>query len=283
MNSYTVDTPLGIFLFTVAIVAFLTLKVLTGWRRRSIVGGAAHVVARFQGKRAQKRLWLAGERIRDWANQNGLQYRNLGNQLRRDERMAANTTKKFFGANIVMDFTDDGPFVYGTLQGRSVWLYAIVGRPQLGSMHGDVREEKVEEWFSRPSLLSSSSDSKVEHVLYAWCLEVATNPIAHTLRITRKSLRESDTLDTESRTFEQRYNTEVIDSLALQLLDPHMMQLIVDSRADALEFSERSVVLYEVGVELTSDILDMLFASAVNIAQQADRNYPLAKYVHNAH
>ncbi len=256
-----------------------------------VVAGVYRKLRRFVGDHdssAELQSLATSIHVREWAKQHGLRYFNIGNQLRQAARMEANREKDFFRADLAMTMEDDGPYVEGAVHGRNVWLYVSVGRPRPGSLHTITRDREVEvPTLSRAGMLSSFLNGssgmqtvrQAQQVLYAWCLEIGTNPIPHHLRITRQGLQEADELDTESRAFEDRYDVNNFDdSLSLQLLDPHMIQLVEESRADAIEFSDSSVVIYELSQHTTTAVLEALLAAGLRIAEQVDRNYPLSKY-----
>jgi hypothetical protein len=214
--------------------------------------------------------------VRHWAERSGLRFWAAGNQMRQAARMEASPEKHFFRADRVMELEDDGPYAEGDVQGRRVYLYTFVGQPKLWSSKGEVRVRYPE---YKPNIFGFGDRAQAAQrtrIMYGWALEVATHPIPHRASVVRRDLHEGDQLTTESRTFESRYDiTDVTDSLVLQLLDPAMVQLIEASRADAIEFSDQSVVLYEFSEHVTYDVLDARLEAGLKIAKQVDRNYPL--------
>jgi hypothetical protein len=242
---------------------------------------------------SEQRAAATSWNVKAWAQKYGLRYFNIANQLRQAARMEQNPGKDFFRADEVMNMSHDGPYVEGEVRGRTVWLYLTVGRPRFGSLHAiNERNALTSDPAStrvaglRPlesDILESSVPAERQQVMYAWCLEISTHPMPHRLRITRQSMREADEVDTEWRDFEKRYDVNNFeDSLALQLLDPQMMQLILDSRVDAIEFSDSSFVMYELNKHTTAEVLDTLLEVGLKIAEQVDKNYPLGKYAKEA-
>lgn len=239
--------------------------------------------------RNEERAFATTWNIKAWAQKYGLRFFNIANQLRQAARMEVNTGKDFFRADQVMHMGHDGPYVEGKVKGRNVWLYMIAGRARYRSLHG-IDVEGVSVSHQTSTLLKSleplgedfferTTPAQQQTIMYAWCLEISTHPIPHRLRITRQSMQEDDELNTEGRDFEKRYDVNNFeDSLALQLLDPHMMQLILDSHVDAIEFSDSSLVIYELNKHTTAEVLDALLNAGLQIAQQVDQNYPLGKY-----
>ena len=239
--------------------------------------------------RNEERAFATTWNINAWAQKYGLRFFNIANQLRQAARMEVNPGKDFFRADQVMHMGHDGPYVEGVVKGRNVWLYMIAGQARYGSLHG-ISTETTSVSHRTSTLLKSleplgedfferNAPAAQQTIMYAWCLEISTQPMPHRLRITRRSMREADELDTEGREFEKHYDINNFeDSLALQLLDPHMMQLILDSHADAIEFSDSSLVIYELNKNTTAEVLDTLLNAGLQIAQQVDQNYPLGKY-----
>lgn len=172
--------------------------------------------------------------------------------------------------------------VSGQLQGRSVWLFSMVGRPRYGSQKASsrLRRTDLSQTFIE-SLLFAPKPEQTEKVMYLWSLEISTNSIPLPVAVSRRDLNEDDIINTESIHFEQRYNIHnTQDSLILQLLDPAMMALIIDSRVDAIEFSDSSILLYELNKHISIEVLDFMLEAGLKIAEQVDRNYPLGKYEH---
>ena len=259
--------------FLIAIIAAPVLALI--WRLyRQNVGAALQ----FGSERALGRLG-SQVNVRHWAERHGLRFWASGNQMRQVARMEASPAKHFFRADRVMELEDDGPYAEGDVRGRRVYLYTFVGQPRTWSAKGETRvrsTETVPNFFGLD--IGKPKDQRVR-IMYGWVLEVATHPIPHRASIVRRDLHEGDQLTTESRSFESLYDTtDVTDSLVLQLLDPAMMQHIEATRADAIEFSDQSVALYELSEHVTYDVLDAMLEGGLRIAEQVDRNYPLAKY-----
>lgn len=266
-----------------AYILFVAAIIIAGFYRR-----AKHIVGSHSNSKELHTL-ATSLNVKQWAQKHSFKYYNIGNQLRQAARMEANHDKDFFRADETMGMEDDGPYVEGTIQDRNIWLYVSVGSPRPGSSNTITREREVEipntsnrsvfGYLANGGSSGTHTVNQLQQVLYAWCLEISTHKIPHHLRVTRHDLRENDELDTESRAFEDRYDINNFDdSLALQLLDPHMIQLIEESRADAIEFSDSSVVIYEFKEHTTLEVLDALLAVGLKIAKQVDQNYPLGKY-----
>ena len=269
-----------IALYIVIVLGIIIFQFRRFFRRSSnVLGSLLEPIGRPQ-KTLQK---LATElNIEGWGGKHGLQFSAAGNWLAQAARMEASPQKTFFRADQVMDLEDDGPMVSGQLQGRSVWLFSMVGRPRYGSQKALSRLRRTDrsQTFIE-SLLFSPKPEQTEKVMYLWSLEISTNSIPLPVSVSRRDLNEDDVINTESIHFEQRYNIHnTQDSLILQLLDPAMMALIIDSRVDAIEFSDSSVVLYELNKHISIDVLNAMLEAGLKIAEQVDRNYPLGKYEH---
>lgn len=269
-------------LYIVIILGIIIFQFRRSFRRTSsILGPLLEPIARSQ-KTIQK---LATEvNIEGWAMTHGFHYSAVANWNAQAARMEASPQKTFFRADQVMDLEDDGPMVSGQLQNRSVWLFSLVGRPRYGNQKTSSRIRRMNESNSLfESFFISPQPDRTEKVMYIWSLEISTNPIPLPVTVSRRDLREDDIINTESIHFEQRYNIHnTRDSLILQLLDPAMMAFIIDSRVDAIEFSDSSIVLYELNKHISIDVLNAMLTAGLQIAQQVDRNYPLAKYAKKA-
>jgi hypothetical protein len=263
--------------FLVIILAAPVLTILWLLYRQNI-----RAALRSGGQRSLSRLG-SQINVQRWATRHGLRFWAAGNQLRQAARMEASPAKHFFRADRVMELEDDGPYAEGDVQGRRVYLYTFVGQPRMWSAKGKTRvrsSETVPNFFGLD--FGMPKEQRVR-VLYGWALEVVTHSIPHRASVVRHDLHEGDQLNTESRTFESRYDiTDVSDSLVLQLIDPAMMQHIEASRADAIEFSDTSIVLYELSEHVTCDVLDAMLEGGLQIARQVDRNYPLGKYARHS-
>jgi hypothetical protein len=271
------DSGLASLLIAVITLGLLVVILLRGLRNLKSLPGAQKVDMEKPGKTLQR---LATEvNTEGWAQKHGLHYRVSANWHAQAARMEASPEKTFFRADQVMDLEDDSPFASGMVQDRMVWAYGIVGKPRIGSGAATQRAHRVDTESSMLGIPTTRENFVVESVMYLWCIEVSTNPIPFTLTITRQNMREPDVLNTESADFEKRYDiSNTQDSMVLQLLDPAMMDAIMQSRADAIEFSDSSVVFYEVSKHVTMETLDAMLAGAISIAKQVDRNYPLGKY-----
>lgn len=97
--------------------------------------------------------------------------------------------------------------------------------------------------------------------------------------VKKKFLGGKDKIDTESITFEKFYQVDVYEGKGtLQLLEPNMMQLIIDSDIAAFEFSDSSVALYYTLYNPDQERLDKMLEYGLKIAEQVNRNFPMGKY-----
>ncbi len=211
--------------------------------------------------------------LKIWAHQNELNYAQQGMRAMIDVRLASSPGKHFFNARsliksaanpaipltvggILSPLTDlnpakiTGPVAYGTIENRPVWIWPLVVQ------------------------LFGVSVSK--RPFLGWCFELSTHTIPVRVLVTRKFIGSRDTLDTESTSFEKLYEISgQRDHSILQLLDPVMMELILHSQISALEFSDRSVVLYHTIPPPRKETLDTYLYWGIKIAEQVDRNFPI--------
>lgn len=217
--------------------------------------------------------------LRHWAQSYGFTFSKEFNELKNIDRVSASPGKKFFDAEIMMQSHDDGPFVQGEYHNRKVWVYPIVGKAPTASLSTGSRV--FSSWSEGlTSLLNEKNQSREELYLIfqPWCLEVSHKRIPHRVIIKSKKMHGEDWLDTESRSFEDDYDISGIrESEVLQLLDPVMIDLIYKSKADAIEISDGSTVLFHAAHKLTYESLDQMLEFGIQIAQQVERNFPLAK------
>ncbi|MFA6908865.1 MAG: hypothetical protein WC289_03170 [Patescibacteria group bacterium] len=206
-----------------------------------------------------------------WAQEQGLTYLNTDCATIIEDRFRASPTKTFFNARTffqhrphpgrTFSFTapldsesrpviNTIPVIQGTIGGRDVWVWPISGSLSLASVMSN-------------------------RYFCGWCFEISTHRIPLTAAVTKKFLGHHDTLDTESNSFEKAYNISVKrDGIALQLLDPVMMELIQGADISAIEFSDQSVVLYHTLYPPTRESLAKYLYWGTKIAQQVDRNFP---------
>jgi len=196
-----------------------------------------------------------------WAEKNNLSYdkKNLDRQL--IFRIEANQGKKILKslANRIKNntFKFKGPFIYGTIQGRKVWLYRAEG-----NLSVNVQGYQVERIY----------------------MEIETHKIPERLMV-YKHLTEFwkiDELDVESKDFNFKYGLDIEKGCeSLQLLDPNMIEILTKFKLTAIEFSDSSVLLCEI-IELgriDAEIkLDIFLHWGLEIAEQVDRNFPMGKY-----
>jgi hypothetical protein len=228
-----------------------------------------------QKERGVQKLY---EVVKLWADPLGLQVRAEGNSTRIMERMEASPNKDFFRADVALDTGDDSFFVAGKVQEKKIWVYALraISRKEIDRARSPIQPGGHFTW----GLLDNSGphNQPIPPVeIPVWCMEVQTVSMQHRVTVARKKIQEGDVLDTESQDFESTFDiSETQESGVLQLLDPAMMDCIMQSPADAFEFSDQSVVLYRFSRKVTPDMLEQMCQSGLQIAQQVDRNYPKA-------
>ncbi len=215
--------------------------------------------------------------LRSWSAKNQMIYKPTGQYHAIWERMNANKGKSFLQAREILykdpppltsvwgrlnsqdekKFFNDGPMSYGEIRGRQVWVYRMSGM-----MH--VTAKPIQGFF------------------HGWCMEIQTNATPVSVSAIRRFLGHHDTLDTESISFEKMYDLNVprVGSV-LQLLDPVMMELIIQSGISAIEFSDSSIVLIHTIFPPQHEDLDRFLEFGMKIAGQVERNFPLGKYEHN--
>ncbi len=107
-----------------------------------------------------------------------------------------------------------------------------------------------------------------------WCVDIVTKPIPVFVRVMHRFFDAKDTMDTESGSFEERYDLNTPRAgRVLQLLDPVMIELIDKSDIAGLEFGDRSVALYRTLLNDPHEF-DAMIDSGIGIAEQAERNFP---------
>lgn len=213
-----------------------------------------------------------------WARRMGLDDTRHDNSGKYSERFAASPGKMFFSARRVMRLEEERFFAEGVRNDRKVWLYRITGAPFSGSGVGTVRNLPAQSSFTVSGISPVSDDAAVdsERVFYGWCLEVQTKHIPQRVMVTRKFIAGTDSYVTESRDFEKQYEiSQMNDSMMLQLLDPAMMDHIMQSKCAAIEISDASVALYYTLPKISAETIDNMFDHAMKIAVQVDRNFPL--------
>ncbi len=215
--------------------------------------------------------------VQQWARPYGLQVWAEGNFKRIIERMEASPEKHFFRADVALDETDDSFFVAGEVRQKKVWVYAAKAISQREMNELRQTPGKFTLGLFKPG--SSLAQQPMHTEMFVWCMEIQTAPIQHQVTVTRKKVQEGDVLTTESRDFEKTFDISgTQESDVLQLLDPAMMDLLLQSPADALEFSDQSVILYRFNRDISAELLEQTLQSGLAIAQQVDRNYPKAKH-----
>ena len=219
--------------------------------------------------------------VKLWADSKGFTFWPEGNQMRVAERMEASPNKEFFRADIAMDTTDDSCFVRGAQANRQVWFYALkaVSKSNVENLQ---KTSFIESGFSH-SLFDPRGPHYAEITLpemNVWCMELQTVSMPNRVTVARKKIKEGDVLDTESNAFEKTFDiSDTQESDVLQLIDPAMMDCLMQSPADAFEFADQSVVIYKFSRDISPDMLEQMLQSGLQIAQQVDRNYPKAKVV----
>lgn len=272
---------LAMSLFAIAYLTLLAAVFAVQIKRsQGLLGAFRSIFTAPKQRRLQEETHI---NVQSWAEMHAMRFRKSGNWNDQAARMEASPEKTFFRADQVMDFEDDGPMASGTIKNRKVWLYSIVGRSRPGSKIVSYRSRNLPPTHDILDVLMNQQSDDVEHIMYMWCLEIHTNPIPLAVAVSRKDINEEDIINTESVAFEQRYNIHnTQDSMILQLLDPAMMHCIMESRVDAIEFSDSSIVLYELNKHISLEVLNAMLEAGLKIAEQVDRNYPLAKYAQKA-
>jgi hypothetical protein len=209
----------------------------------------AYVVSRFKVI-----AWDHNMLIKHWLNKNNFSVIPAEEVMKKIwQRLLANPQKKFLLSQTMLadqkfSRSKINLFAEGKLNDRNVWIYPII--------------------------ITVANNL----ALVIWCIEIATHRIPTRALITRKYLQHWDTLDTESRHFENLYHTHVVKGhTALQLLDPVMIDLITKSRVSAMEFSDSSVVFFNDDTDSILEALDVISENGLKIAKQVDRNFPLNK------
>ena len=210
--------------------------------------------------------------LEHWAKRNGFFYSESGNVMKHISRLSESPEKHFFNADIEMGTDDDVPFAEGNVRGRKVWIYQIIGKSPSPIFAHDTR--------THIRALNAYRDTTETHaVFYAWCIEFSIRPVPVVVTFTKKKMGDEDVIDTESNQFEKTYDiSRVRDSSILQLIDPSFMSLMLDANPDAVEISDKSLVLYHANPSINYDILDRFLEYGPQLAQQIERNFPMQKY-----
>lgn len=229
--------------------------------------------------------WVRGRQEKSdllihWGRSRGLRVHEGYTMWHITDRFRANPGKTFFEAEKFMMESDMRTMLEGQSAGRTLWVYPIVGKVFYGSMMGFSRSYVIDV-HRQTDHLSGHVIERNQHgnvrVFRGWCMEISTKRIPQNITLTKKFFRAPDMLDTESRDFEKTYDVHGMqDSMVLQLLDPAMMSLILDSGAAAVEISDASLVLYHTAEEPDLEMLEKYYTCGIKIAEQIDRNFPKA-------
>ena len=201
-------------------------------------------------------------RLEHWAQHHNLNYKKGYSRTLRAERFSKNKGKTFFQSRSIKSNFDTAPSVEGIFNGRQFWLYGIVGIYP----------------FNKVSEPSKNNNDRRQN-FFGWGMEFKTQNIPVSMIVRRSYLGGQDEVDIESVNFEKLYHIDVYEGRGtLQLLDPMMIQFIMDSEIAAFEFSDSSVVLYHTLHKPKRDQLDNMLKVGLKVAEQVDRNFPLGKY-----
>jgi hypothetical protein len=115
------------------------------------------------------------------------------------------------------------------------------------------------------------------------CYEITTVANLPKVAIARKSTNTPSKVRVETNELSDWYNINAArEAENLQLLDPHMLQLIQEAQPYAVEFSGKSIVVVFACFPLTNNKLDSTLQQSMAIADQADKNFPLGVYATQA-
>lgn len=143
---------------------------------------------------------------------------------------------------------------------------------------GKVKEKNL--WIYEVTYAYRSGRDTV--MIPEWCLEMEIHPIEEYIIIGRKGVFAFDNIDLESYDFEKKYRIKASNTKhALQLIDPHLMEILLSNPFDVLEISDASIIFYNakqyIG-EKDWKKLDEMIPFAYKVARQIEKNFPLAKY-----
>jgi hypothetical protein len=216
-----------------------------------------------------------------WSKKIGLRVYKGENTMRYVDRFSANTGKTFFNAERMIESNEGTFFAEGQINGRQIWVYRLTGTPPPGSGLGTLRNRQTTR--SRDTVLGWFTDNNsvtvTERIFYGWGMEIETKTIPQTVTVAKKFIKHEDVLDIESAAFERKYDiSNTQDSQVLQLLDPVLLQYVQESQCAAIEISDSSVLLLFTLSEIPLETLDAMLQAGLKIAEQVDRNFPLASY-----
>jgi hypothetical protein len=191
------------------------------------------------------------------------------------ERIAANPQKSFFQAREVEQKPLHKRIFEGMAENRKIWIYSLIGKPPAG---GYLSSFEISNSISSHFKLSGFVRQR-EFRISMWCLEFETTIIPISTFVYRRFVQNIDRINTESNDFERLYHVETYSGhQTLQLLDPAMMQILIDNKLTAIEFSDSSIVLYYTMSAPKKEALDNLYDVGLKIAHQVEHNFPLGKY-----
>ncbi len=205
-----------------------------------------------------------GSILKHWTHYNKFDYAYENVKEKVQQRFNENFRKGFFKARSnISTFFSQKFYINGKYKNRDIKVFSIIGNLSFLS-------------YNIPTMGN-------KRMFHGYCFEISTNKIPTHALITKRFLGEKDRLDIESNKFEKIYNLDVSrKGSVLQLLDPVMLQLILDSDFPAFEFSDSSVILYSLKIyDLKYEKLDKYLDNGIKIAEQVDRNFPMGKYEKN--
>ncbi|XOU94629.1 MAG: hypothetical protein ACNFW9_01035 [Candidatus Kerfeldbacteria bacterium] len=207
-----------------------------------------------------KRIGI-GNILKHWAHYYKFDFAHENVKEKIQQRFNENLRKGFFKArsNIEVFFSQKF-YINGKYKDRDIKVFSIIGNPSFLS-------------YNIPTMGNKRK-------FHGYCFEISISKIPTHAFITKNFLGEKDKLDIESNEFEKLYNIDVSrKGLVLQLLDPVILELILDSGVTAIEFSESSIIIYSFKIyDLKYETLDHMLEKGIKIAEQVDRNFPLSKY-----
>lgn len=220
--------------------------------------------------------------LEHWASQHKFKYRKGFSRAMRFERFNESRHKSYFKSRSVKSNFDTAPSIEGQYNNKRFWFFGLIGVYPFNKILGS-SNYKFWDFSLKISLIDYNkkvNDRRQKFV--GWCMEFKTVQIPISLIVRRDYLGGKDEIDTESINFEKLYHVDVYEGKGtLQLLDPMMIQLIMESGIAAFEFSNSSVALYYTLHKPTLDQLDHMLEVGSKIAEQVDLNFPLGKYEKN--
>ena len=219
-------------------------------------------------------IWL-----KHWAMHYNFKFREKASNAVRMDRFYESRDKQYFKSRSVKPNFDEAPAIEGKINKRKIWIFGFIGvYPFNKILH--TGGYKFWDFSLRNPIFPDNRKIKDNRQKFTgWCMEISTHKVPISLIVRRNYLGGRDEIDTESHNFEKIYHVDVYNGHGtLQLLDPMMIQLIMDSGISAFEFSDSSVALYYTLYKPSRDQLDKMLGVGLKVAEQVDRNFPLGKF-----